>query len=363
MSEHYESGAPREPETPQPAGWGSDRLPEDGPRADAASADDRGTEAGRVAYTTHLDVFGRELHAAVVRPAPRRARSLGLAAAGGLAALVVVVVMISSSGPGPVDIVARAEAALTPRSELLHYAVRWSGGTLANGAIQVVPLGRKCPVEPPTEVWQTAKPPQWRAVYPPVPSGGPCRGRVVDRHGHRIAGTQEVAYADGTVTTYVPEHRTLDVVRGFAKNGSATIPLVGNRELGGGDPVGMIRRMLAEGQLRDRGERLVGTRRVRVLFGRRPEGRGRHRGAWETTYVVDATTFEPVRSIQRFVPVERASGTGLRATMERIAFQIDFDSFGRRPLTVGDRRLLVIRPDRAVRRTDMTVEQVRRSRG
>lgn len=364
MSEHH-----YEPDTSPSAGPDARRRQErrggppdeSGTSAGAAPADDRGAEAGGVAYAAHLDAFGRELRRVAARRRWRRTRPLVVAGAGGLVAAAAVFALVSSPGTGPVDVVARAEAALAPRGELLHYVVRTSVGTATVGALAVTPQRDGCLPSSPSEVWQTTDPPRWRMVYRLSTFQVRC-GRQRDRHGRNGGARQEIAYADGTTTTYTRERGSLDTIRGYAPTSSAAGVPIGSRELGGGDPVSAVRRMLADGKLHDRGERVLAGRPVRMLTGRRVERNRAYRWVRETTYLVDATSFEPVRAIQLLIRRVPAGRGGLKGFTLRTAGQLDFERFERRRLDAAGERKLVIQPGRIIRRTDVTQEQLRQQR-
>jgi hypothetical protein len=323
-------------------------------------------------YDDHLEAMGRTLRVAgTQRPVRHRGRPLlatGMAAA---LAAALLVLLLGAPGRPPVDVLGRAEAALGFRDELVHYLVRERVVQVRPG-LRPPPVSRAvfpCPPTGTTEVWQSERLNRWRAVRPVAPNGPGCSQLYDGGRSIAIDGPTQSAWDDGTTSYYVEQNGTLDVVRGYPLRSSARLTPIGDPNLGDGDPLEMLRGMLADGRLTSRGETTLSGRRVRTFSGTSTQhGRG---GTDVTTvlYAVDAATFRPVRSIitrrmqRRGVP-PTPRGRGLRRWMWMTpsARQIDFLRYERLPLDAAGRRLLDIRPVRPLKdRTDMTQTELRRS--
>ncbi|MEV4421609.1 hypothetical protein AB0L40_16740 [Patulibacter sp. NPDC049589] len=341
------------------------------PDPDPTTAPDAGAPRMTTDYDpleTHLDALGDALRVAAAAPAPRRRTRplIATAAAVGVAAIGAVVVVAASPRDGPVDVLGRAEAALSPTGELLHYVVRTRGVEPTGGlSPRVLGTGGRCPPPPPTEVWQARSPSRWRAVIPASANTGRCQGTMIDRHGHVLRGTWETSWAGGTSTSYWPAVDRMKVIGGYDSNSSqGNVPL-GDPHLGGDDPVEVVRRMLRQGKLRDDGETTLDGRKVHTLSGTKTETAHRITTRETVLYAVDATTFAPVRAISTVATTYPRNQRGirndprLRAELEKgRATQLDFVTFERRPLDAAGRRLLTIVP----RRPPVVVERTTQAR-
>lgn len=190
-----------------------------------------------------------------------------------------------------------------------------------------------------------ADPLRWRIVQ----VRSPCNvGMTITADGSAVTGGSESAYADGTRTTYWPEADKLDIVRGL--DGRPPRPPQAGF-VGGVDPVTEVRRMLAEGELEDRGvSKPPDGRAVRTLSGElRTPG-----GQQTLEYVVDAESFTPIRAtITSIHPVLED-----RSREERVTLRIVFDLYERLPLNEGTAELLTIRPERPPAVTEREADEL-----
>lgn len=311
----------------------------------------------RDALATALE---RNADTPVARPARRRRLIVALSVAAVAAGAVVA---ISAAGPsdGPVDIVSEARAALSPRSEMLHYVVKGTPVEPSDG-LNPRPLGSACPQTGSSEVWQTTAPDRWRAVLPANPRGPRCP-RTFDRHGQEVVGPTEVAWDRGTSSRYQPGTGTLDIIRGYAPNSSARNVPVSDQRLGTGDPVTVLRRLLASGTVRDTGGTTLEGREVRVLEGTVEERspRGKAKMTTEMIYAVDAESFAPVRAVTTRHFSRRSGQRGARGWFTASFGQrLDFTVYEHLPLTPKTERLLAIRPATRTDTTDLTLDEFRR---
>lgn len=297
--------------------------------------------------------------APVTRPARRRSAAVVLSA---VVAAAGVAVAISVAGPsdGPVDIVSEARAALSPQSELLHYVVKQTAVEPSEG-LNPAPLEGACVQSGSSEVWQTTVPDRWRAVLPPNARGRRC-GRTFDRRGHEVTGRTEAAWDRGTTSLYRPGPGTLDIVRGYPANSSARNVPVGDQRLGTGDPVAVLRRLLASGTVRDTGSATLHGRAVRLLEGTIQESLGpRAAKTTELLYAVDTESFAPVRAVTtthfRHRPRHRPERGWLTASFGQ---RLDFTVYEHLPVTPQTERLLEIRPAGRTAKSDQTLAEFRR---
>lgn len=295
------------------------------------------------------------------RPARRRRTIVALGAA---VVVAGVVVGISATGPsdGPADIVGEARAALTPQRELLHYVVKQTPVEPSDG-LNPRPRGSACPQTGSSEVWQTTAPDRWRAVLPANPRGPRC-GRTFDRHGREVVGPTEVAWDRGTSSRYQPGTGTLEIIRGYAPNSSARNVPVGDLRLGTGDPVAVLRRLLASGTVRETGSAILDGRDVRVLEGtveEEPHPRAKVKMTTEMLYAVDAESFAPVRAVTTTHFLHRSRHQpGRRQATASFGQRLDFTVYEHLPLTPKTERLLAIRPAARTDTTDQTLAEFRR---
>jgi hypothetical protein len=281
----------------------------------------------------YLDDFGRTLHHAAAEGRPRRDRrrfTLLAAATAATAAAVLVALLALPGGSATrrLDVLAEARAAITPRpGRLTHLVVRQTAVAPPNRPDMHVSA-------PPTttEQWSVADPPRWRIAFSYPEPGGPG-GTVVDRGGI-VSGPVQVAYADGTESTYKQRRNTLRRVTGFSDHGpAANVP--GSTPLGN-DPIAALRAMLARGALHDAGTAAVGDREVRRLLGSDVRTFGSVRVVTKVEYDVDPETFTPVRArVELPIP---AKGD------DRFASVLEFLAYERLPLTTQNAKLLQIQP-------------------
>lgn len=312
----------------------------------------------RDTYNRYLDDFGAQLGRAATHRPKRRRTVLATSTVVATIASVAIVVTALSPSTGPVGVLERASAALADRGHVLHYVVRPS--TVApTGSINRPTVPAQCESRDPIRVWQTTTPDRWRVALPAQPTGGRCDTIVDGRRMRVIRGPQEMSWNAGTTTRWVPALRALDIVRGYpAKSSVGDIPL-GDPSLGTGDPVHVLRRMLADGQLTDRGEETLNGRAVRVLTGRRENRNTSFKLVTTVTYAVDATSAEPVRAITNR-QITPTPGSNAPAPPNTAAQQLDFTTFQRLPATPANTRLLDITTTGKTDRTDLTLDELRR---
>lgn len=314
----------------------------------------------------------RELRSAVYRRRRPQRRplllALGATATAAVAATIVLIVLALAPAGSPVDVLGRAEAALTSSGRLLHYTVT-SQPVATTGGLERRPVRGRCVTPSRVEVWETDAPRRWRAILPPPPSR--C-DTIVDRHRNVVRGPQEQAWNNGVSTTYLPANRTLDIVRGYNTNSSQrVIPIVdpsGDRTFGDGGPIEAIRRLIADRKLKQTGTATLHGRAVRVLSGgRQRDSRAANGEGYVATttllYAVDAKTYEPVRAISTIKSVTTFRPRGDRPVQRldrTFALQLDFSAFDQAPLDATNSRQLTIEPSGTVHRTDMTLAEFRR---
>lgn len=325
----------------------------------------------REQYEQYLEEFGTALRRAslkhhALRSPIRRPWLAGAVAT--VSAIVATVVLIAAPGGSTVNVVERASAALAvDGAQLVHYRVRLESGPAERTGTDIRITKRACPATGPIEIWQAARPLRWRMVSPP-----PCGPGVVDSHGRPVSGRVERSFANGVVSEYVPEYNTLDASARFPTESSASrIPLMAPGVLDGDEPLAAIRRMLEAGALRERGERVVDGRRVRILFASETV-KLRHLSSSVsydkvTVYEVDKQTFAPVRVSQTSASPKKAGGTLVRGKRTPLRFtgvdlratEMRFESYERRPLDAQGRSLLVITPRGRTRTTTTTAAEQR----
>jgi hypothetical protein len=129
-------------------------------------------------------------------------------------------------------------------------------------------------------------------------------------------------------------------------------PFVDNRPP---DPVTDVERLLAEGELRDRGERVRGGRRVRVLTASWSRG--------DSTQVAERTTVEYVVDAATFAPITATSTTRMEDSGATASTRATFAGYERIQLTRHSAKLLEIRPERPPRVIEQTIEQIKNPGG
>jgi hypothetical protein len=276
-----------------------------------------------------------------------------------VAAVVLTVVLAASPAGGPVDVLGRARAALSPKGELVHYTVRVQIGRSVTGrgpdlAVRLPGPRADCARPLDNEVWQTAHPNRWRART----QGCQLRGGTAE------VSTSESSWSPGTSSFYDPADRRLRVLTGLSPRSSAgTVPL-GVETIGPGDPVEVIRGLLASGDLRPHGARRRDGRPVLTFTARRTENG--HRTTWLTRYVydVDPDTYEPVRVtiVRSGRPADPSKHCALRCSLAgTVGQRMDFRSFERVPLDRATERLLRIDPPPDARVERTTLSDARRA--
>lgn len=291
-------------------------------------------------------------------PGPVRLRRAAVAL-GAASAVAVAVVAFSAAGPsdGPLDVVAKASAVLSPPEELLHYTAT-AGPVAASGGLDPAPIKGSCAESGSIEVWQTTVPDRWRAILRPNPRGAQCSRAYDPNRDAEITGPTEMAWDRGTTSRYQPASDTLDIVRGYPSNSDARDIPLGDQRLGTGDPVSVVRSLLASGAVRETERSTVDGRTVRVLRGTTEATDGDRTTTVKVLYAIDADSFAPVRAITTTSIQDPDVHPALRARLaEPRAQQLDFTSYERRPLTPQSEQQLAIRPARPTQTVDQTLAE------
>lgn len=269
----------------------------------------------------YLDDFGATLARAAAPTAPRPRPRLRLALLGGAslataAAVAVLALLVLPAADERLDPVAQARAALAaPAGELIHTVTAMSYHR-QDGRGRVLPARERDLLR--TEQWATGEPARWRTVTT----------SAADR--------SESAFAGGVLRSYDRRRNRLTLIRGM-REVPRTVLMPGAAQLGG-DPVLELRRLLADGDLRDMGVTTVDGREVRRLTGEQRVRAGRRAVVIRTEYLVDPETSAPIR-------LRIASG---RPGGEPHGFtETRFTTYERLPLTAESARLLRIatKPD------------------
>jgi hypothetical protein len=273
-------------------------------------------------YQQLLDDFGRQLdHAASRRRRPPSARrplwiGLALATVAGIA-----VVLAGGGGTARLDVVAQAQAALSPPGGLVYMVTTTRVEAPGRTLVQPPPL--------PTQQWSTGTPERWRMAQN-LPAHGNIH--VVGPYG-QVVGREEFSFANGTTEYYAREPNVLEITSGLSSDGPAATDLTAPL---GTDPVVELRSMLDSGRLHDAGTRTLAGRAVRRLVGE--ESRGA-KPPWPIEYDVDASTFRPVQvAIQMRTQSPAAPQTGTLTMIETV------ERYERLPLNPRTVRLLTIHP-------------------
>lgn len=235
----------------------------------------------RHAYEQYLDAFGDELRRAG-EPEPRRPRRrwLALAPAGAVACVVAVLAVGGGGSGGDLDPVAAAEAALTPRGDIIHMRM-----VVNHGPGRATHTFDRAPIV--TEQWSATGPDRSRVlVNAPGITG---RVRLQDGAGRTIR-SERVTKSEYTVTgdrapmtAHYEGGKTIGRLTMFDRY--VPRPTYFEDVLPGRDPIAGLRQKLASGELRDAGEARSGGETVRRLVST---------GDAAQTYDVDSETFAPL---------------------------------------------------------------------
>jgi hypothetical protein len=242
-------------------------------------------------------------------------------------AAVALVVGLQQRSTSP-DVVAEARAALGTSAEVIHTVTRME--FTGTGIAELDPpilrdadgrrLGR---MSERSERWTALDPLRERTRYTIAPEGGAAPH------------TMDITYADGVMRikqSWMDELQTdqlseekYESMRGEFSPGRP-----------GPDPVAGVRALLAGGELTTAGEQTLDGRRVLRLVGEEPhygkEAEGS--GATKVEYLVDASTFVPVRITYDDVIVDRGRTVG------SIGRVVTFETFERLPATPANEALL-----------------------
>lgn len=276
------------------------------------------------------------------RPARRRRR---IAVIGGGAVLAVALAAaVMPSGPDRrLSVVAAAQAALTPRGDVLHLDLRIRYRLLMDGR-PVRSVGQAALTQR-VEQWSTEQPRRYRTVVheskersrwgsPPPP----LQPRV------------ETAWADGAQTHYNAQFPSWVTVTGFSPRSAASRQLA----LPGADAsLDDLRAALLRGRLVDRG--VVASAEGRV---RRLTGAMRDAGSTRVTYDVDPVTFVP-RHITFRTTFRLPGRHGRQGRRAQQVLDAKVVRYARLPLSPASERLLQIRPPAGTRHIVETVERAR----
>lgn len=280
----------------------------------------------------HAGAFGKALAGAAARRHSQRRRTRRIV----LTATVAVVTGTAlialpqlRETAAPLDVVAAAEAAVTPDGGIEHYAVRFSGGMAdANGKVSEDDTPARCRESFRHESWISSEPVRrWRLDQPATP----CSTRI-DGLGNATDGRHTMAF-DGSVSwSYAPDDRWATV---FTDVPEATRrpPTLPGFELPGMPPAATtlpqaLRAMLASGRLHDTGRPAYGVPNSRLLRG--SWASSEERRATELTtrttidYVVNANTFVPVsvRSFSRRTRADQKRTSRTYAVVTTVDFTV-----------------------------------------
>jgi hypothetical protein len=268
------------------------------------------------------------------------ALGLGTVALGLTAALAIVLLSAGSK----VDLVSEARAALGAPGEIVHFAV-----------FVDAPRGQAdCPVDQPTEVWQTTSGrARWRMVQPPSTSSTPCSYSL--REGVRAEpGPIERSEDGNRLETYVRERNRLRTLTGLPPTMVQTAPLFPGSQwsyaaqgTGSRDVISTVRSMLQHGQLHAvGGSHDDGGTQVQVFQGtahfRVDNSHAHIRSALTTTFVVDAATYRPLRVTLIGTAVSHAKYDPPQGTTFSQQSTVRFVTYERLPLTPANEHLLSI---------------------
>lgn len=224
-------------------------------------------------------------------PAPKRlprVRRRRFAVTGALAAVIAGAVIATTGMAGSgIDVVARAQAALTDGGPVVHLVTSggWSrpdGALLQTG--EVGPDGRRGSLSPRIESWATERPLRYLTKQKLVAPDG------------TVLGTRESGYAtDGSGWETTPAGRVIaetpERTRATAIGGPEGLAASINNGLGA-DPTDKVRTLLSSGAFEDAGTTRVDGHDARRLIAdqRTPNG-----SQQRTEYLIDADTFVPLQ--------------------------------------------------------------------
>lgn len=295
------------------------------------------------------------LLAEISRPAPvrrtcprihvgcRRAVPATLAAVAVLAgSLGGTPAIVGSGGVPSIDVIGAARAAATPsRGEILHVRMRMHLRPPPSGRLARPRRASGAPV--PTI---TGRIESWRAAHP-VRTRTAWFVRLPDRPGiERL----EASYAAGVRRERESWRRGVRVTRlgaaeraGYEEEWARERRSWLQRVTASGDPVAVVRALLDGRHLRDGGQTTFEGRPVRRLVGAEPAGAesGAQDGPTAYEYLVDATTFAPVRvTASRTLSAQPKSRHRELRRPRRVVDRWTFETFERLPLTAANERLL-----------------------
>jgi hypothetical protein len=285
------------------------------------------TETRHGTYDALLEDFGRQLgHAAARRSRLQRRQRRAIAGVLVLAGIVGGTLLLTGGGVAPLDVVAKAKAALVPAGHVVHLVT--TSHMEMRGGSQATIVGPEAGDNAPrvTERWSSSKPTRWR-VLTTVP--------IVSGHG-TSTGPVQLSYGDGTEDLYIRSLNTLNITTGISED-SLRASLSGGPL--GPDPVARIRSMLEAGQLHDAGSGTLDGHAVRRLVGQELYSplRVRH-PPWPVEYDVDPGTFAPVRFTVEEVGMRTRGNTGNLTTV------VDVNTYEELPLNESTASLLRIKP-------------------
>lgn len=254
-------------------------------------------------------------------------------------------VVVGTGGVPTVDVLAAAHAATAPTpGKILHVRMqmhlrhpvpgrRPAASRRANGEPVPTVTGR-------IESWRATAPVRTRTVWfvrlPGRPGNERLEASYADgvrreseswREGVRVTRLGAVEHA-GYEQEWVRENRS------WVHGVTAT-----------GDPVAVIRGLLDDGHLRDGGRTWLNGRAVRRLVGAEPAGAqiGVQNGPTAYEYLVDATTFAPVRvTTTRTLSARPKSRHPELRKSRRIVDRWTFETFERLPMTPENEKLLTV---------------------
>lgn len=278
-----------------------------------------------------------------IRPACRRIVPSTLAAAALLAAGVGgPTAIVGTGGVRSIDVLAAAGAAATPsRGEILHVRMRMDLRQPARGRSAPPRRANGEPVPTVTgriESWRAAEPVRTRTVWFVRLPGRPGIDHL------------EASYADGVRRERESWRRGVRVTRlGAAERAGYEREWAGEdrswlqRTTASGDPVAIVRALLDGRDLREAGRSTFEGRPVRRLVGAEPAGTeiGSQDGPTTYEYLVDATTFAPVRvTTTRTLSARPTSADPELRRPRRVVDRWTFELFERLPLTADTERML-----------------------
>lgn len=307
---------------------------------DLVRSADPARDPGEVPAFTTLVLPEDETASSSAPQRPRRRLAVAGAALGTVA-VATLVVTLSSDG-GRLSVVAQARAALSPGEQILHVVAQ-------TDVVFRHPSRVDTGSGPQTTTQVSTRSESWSA-------DAPLRYRTTSRVRQLPDGREgdpvETDYADGVARTASPADGTLRVARIHGLTASAF--LAGVRADGaGGEPdqdrVAVLRKMLADGQLRSAGTDTYDGRSVQRLVATdlATAGRDRSEQVASMEYLVDADSFVPVRiqlsmapssslvktATTTFATYERVPATGDNARLLRLG---DAVTRGLRPTSGSD---------------------------